>query len=740
MKMRRSLGILAVLTLCGALGLHAEEGAAPAEAAKGWPVLQNLPSETLVAVSIRDTNQAFERLKQTGLWAIANDAGVQQAFKMPLLQMQVGLAAFQQQAGFSLNDLLTSFQGEVTLGYLGSLQARGEDGKPIPDFVFGFQPRGQLDAWLGRWNRVVDKLNALTQNTLAMNTGNFDGVEITTLSHPQAPFEIQYAVADGNWLVSLGQGRIENLLASRKAQGADLVKTLGTTPAFQRAVKKSGEGADALVYVNLEELKKIPDLNFDPANEQQAAQQKALGLPGIKGLAYSVRFEGKGLKELLYLDAPAAERTGLLTLLGGPPVPVDALGALPRSSLLAFTLQAEPLKILDRLIELAALVDPAAAERINQGLAQANQKLGIDVRQDLLGVLTGEATFAVSVPARNAKLPVGFPAPVLSLKVSDKEKAQATLGALRKAGLENVEYAELSHAGATLTVAREKIGREGGNPGMLCWAIKDDRLLLSIFPLALRDELDRLAAPDTAQTLAQDEAFKSAGAQVEPSQQALLYLDAGAIATAAYEILIPVAQLQGSRDRQVDLLALPSADVLSRNLTAQVTGVRADEDGLAVQSYSSTGMAPGFLPLAALIRRAERRPGGRAEAPVDPKAIEQRQLMRDLHQKLNAFARDNAGAFPETLQALAPKYLTDEEAGRLPDVVYLGKQAAENQVVAYLGPANGNRPVPVLLQSGSVKVVRAKLLQDVLQHGYKEGNEEPAPGESVKPAQPPQDF
>ena len=52
----------------------------------------------------------------------------------------------------------------------------------------------------------------------------------------------------------------------------------------------------------------------------------------------------------------------------------------------------------------------------------------------------------------------------------------------------------------------------------------------------------------------------------------MLYLDMGAVAVAAYDLLMPLAQMQGQeRVPQLDLAALPTADVLNRNLGGAIT-------------------------------------------------------------------------------------------------------------------------------------------------------------------------
>jgi len=267
-------------------------------------------------------------------------------------------------------------------------------------------------------------------------------------------------------------------------------------------------------------------------------------------------------------------------------------------------------------------------------------------------------------------------------------------------------------------------------------------LLVSLYPLALREEMNRRAAVAKNQagsTLADDKDFKAARAAVSVSPQALLYVDTGALAVALYDLLIPVAQLT-QRIPQVDVTALPTSEVLFQNLGGAVFGLSADADGIAMEGYSPTG----GVSLLAIIPAAM---GGRriAGAQIRRVANRQQQVFEQVGRDLKAFAQENGGKYPATLKEMQPKYLANVGA-ELGDVVYRGAQDAGNKIVAHSSEKRMG-PITILTQDGTVALIRRQVLGRALRDGYKPGDEagpgqqQPAPdagGDAVKPPRPPE--
>jgi hypothetical protein len=347
---------------------------------------------------------------------------------------------------------------------------------------------------------------------------------------------------------------------------------------------------------------------------------------------------------------------------------------------------------------------------------------------------------SLSIPGKNAKLPAAFPQPILALQIKNLDGLKNLIRALSTAAQDKLEFKELTFDGATITVARERTPENGAEPKQFCFAIQDNDLLLSLVPLALRDEIKRRATAGAQ--LQDDPDFNLARAALSGQPQAMLYLDENALLTAAYDILAPIAQYRDREQAQVDLNALPTADVLARNLKCALLDLHFAPDGVFIESHSSLGSAALLAPLAA-VAAVKRNEAAQAVAAVDgqakvravsgtPKLDPQRkELLNKFYGDLQAYVTENKGAYPKSLDEMKPKYLQQlgKEIGNL---VYRGKQAADNQVLAYTSEKLPGS-IGVLLQNGTIEGILRPFLGEVLRNGYVD------PKAAVKPPKPP-DF
>ena len=744
--------------LWAAASSAAKGGDDAAKPADGWAVTPLLPPETLFVVSVTDAQKAVGKLKQTGLWQIYSNADIQRTFRAPLMMAQGAITAAELQGGFKVDDILSFFsQGEVTFALLG-LEKRTAQGQPVPEMVLSTQARGTVTAAMDEITKRLDQLKAAAALNAGQVTATQTPVGNTVVNRltvlipemPNGQLILEYASCDGNVLAAVGEGRLQKLLAMHEkykaappkpAAAGEATEVLAQNPAFQKMLQKGGPDTDLVLYVNVEAILKNPLLDAKPKTDQQRREWDAIGVASIKGVAYCVGAKDKGIHETFFINAPAAERKGLLAMVEGEGLPADALTAAPRNALVAGAVKIAPEKMFDKLVELAALENPNAKQDVGAWLLAVGQQLNLDIRKEVFGALTGQAVFSVSFVARHPKLPIGFPQPILTLGIKDVTALKNVLKALKAAGKDSHDFTELVCGEREIVVARERFV-EGRDPGQIAYAVDGTDLLVSLYPLALREEMNRRAAVAKNQagsTLADDKDFKAARAAVSVSPQALLYVDTGALAVALYDLLIPVAQLT-QRIPQVDVTALPTSEVLFQNLGGAVFGLSADADGIAMEGYSPTG----GVSLLAIIPAAM---GGRriAGAQIRRVANRQQQVFEQVGRDLKAFAQENGGKYPATLKEMQPKYLANVGA-ELGDVVYRGAQDAGNKIVAHSSEKRMG-PITILTQDGTVALIRRQVLGRALRDGYKPGDEagpgqqQPAPdagGDAVKPPRPPE--
>jgi len=201
-----------------------------------WSVMKYLPEDTIIAVNIKDVAKAREAFEKTGLYRLASSPELTDAVRGPMLLAKGALMMAELKHGYKLKDILNSFQGEVSMAFMGFQDKFDEHGKKMPDLLFSFQPRGQV----GNTQKIVDKLllqlNALAQGQLQVQQSNFAGAKINTLSVPNNPLRICYTLHNGNFLFTLNPAQLESILSRYQDETAGKpVQGLGASPAYQRA-------------------------------------------------------------------------------------------------------------------------------------------------------------------------------------------------------------------------------------------------------------------------------------------------------------------------------------------------------------------------------------------------------------------------------------------------------------------------------------------------------------------------
>jgi hypothetical protein len=752
---------LAVLLSFGATVLAGEEApkaeAPKAEAApkpaEGWAITPLLPPETLLVARFQDTKKGLAKLKETGLWRIYAHPDVQRAFRTPLMMAQGAITVAEIQADVKLADAVSFFtQGEITFAVI-ALDKKTPLNTPWPDMVLSVQVGEKAPTAMVELNKRLDQLKAIAGRDLGVTQTPLGDTTITTFAVPIPEMpgfsaKISYTLCEGNVIFALGEGHVEKLMAARakfkagvpKLAEGQAAEVLGQNPVVAKALDKIGLDADFAVFLNVQAVLKNPLLDARPKNEQQRREWDIAGLESIRALSYAAEVKGKGVRETFFIDAPAATRKGLLALIEGEGLPAEALAGAPRNALLAGGITIAPEQLVKKLMDLAAFEDPQAQQKLDAWMAAAGEQLGLDLRKELFNAVSGRVVFSVSVPSRNPKLPVGMPQPIIAVGVKDATAVRNLLKALGNAARESFEISEVIAHDAAIVTWREKF-RQGRDPGQFCYVLDQKELLLSVYPLALREELGRRVAQARGgaapSTLADDPDFKAARANVAGNPQGLLYVDIGALAVAAYDTLLPVAQV-AARDRNVDFAALPTSDVLAENMSGAIFGLTADNDGIIASGYSPTGGALllGAAPIAVLPRMA------RAQGQRD--AAQREQKLNRLAASLKAYAADNNGNLPAALKDLMPKYLPETAGAELAQVVYRGKQDAPNKVVVHT-PEQRMGPITILTQDGTVAHVPRDVFGKILNDGYKgeaapQPRGRPRPDEAVKPPAPPPEF
>lgn len=732
----------------------------------GWPIAPMLPAETLFVFTVSDSSKALAKAKELGLWNLYNNVDIQRAFRSQLLTARFALGMAELNYGLKVEEILSYFsRGEVTVAWIDT-RKRNEQGQPVPDILIGIQAKDKAQALIDELNRSLDKVAAQANIRLIRENLPVGDFSVTRISLPfigAADTYLTTALVDGNVLVSLGDGRIERLLAMReKYKGQPVKNADGAQPevlaqlsSFQKLQDKAGK-CDLSLFLDVETLLKNQILNVAPKNEKEQRDWEVAGLRGIRAISYSASLSGKGVKETFFVDTPKETRKGLLALVDGEGLKNDALNAVPRSALVAGAVQLTPDKLLERVLDIASVENPQAREDVNNWFLAIGQQLNLDVRRELFSALSGQGVFSLSFTPKHPKLPVAFPQALLTLGVKDVAALKNMLTALKNVAKENLEFTEMTFGQHEIVTAREK-NAQNRDPGQFSYVIDGSDMIVALYPLALREELGRRARVNTGNpeklSLIDDPDFVQARAGMTSNPHGMLYVDSGALMTAAYDLLIPIVQLRERRP-ELDVLALPPGDVIAQNFGGSVFGFKSDADGILAEGYSPAGSIAFFGAIPAAIQRIQqrqaqaaangeaprpfgRRGGNNDELPAQVK--EQREEMaKDLHKALTNFAQDNGGKFPEKLKELEGKYFLNANVN-LDEAVFRGKQDAPNKIVAHSAEKNPG-PITILTQDGNVYTISRRALGRALNQGYtpEAANAPKNNNEAVKPPRPPE--
>ncbi len=194
-----------------------------------------------------------------------------------------------------------------------------------------------------------------------------------------------------------------------------------------------GRGANATTHPLVAELGKA-DGTFRPAAfafldpallPPVPPQAAASGLDGVKRVDFRWGFDGEVTQSVIRLIAPSPRR-GFLSLLDGPTFDASTLPPLP-AGLTGFTAASlSPADLYDKFVGVASEMDPRAAKEIAEGRAALDARLGINLREDVLGRLGPKISMFATTGGGGA-----IPANIVAIvEVKDPRALDEALGKL----------------------------------------------------------------------------------------------------------------------------------------------------------------------------------------------------------------------------------------------------------------------------------------------------------------------
>ena len=304
--------------------------------------------------------------------------------------------------------------------------------------------------------------------------------------------------------------------------GQAVGRSLAQDQRFTQALGQVQSDAALIAYVDLHEWIFQIDLvaqRMSEANQQQgleAAENPAelwpalrdtLGLDQARSLVLSAGIgEDGNWHTRLFLHAPAP-RDGLTSILDRQPITAEHLLHIPVTATHARAQSLDAARVMDLAREVLAIVEPEMVEALDQGLAEIEAEIGVDVEGDLVrGLGPVWSLYVDPMIAGN-----GFGSVVMVNDLRDAEAVEAAL--IRLTEVANAVLMDEQGADEQINIRMltrvidgERITHLGIPFISPCWMVHDGKLYLSLYTQGLEMALEQ--SGEAEDSILANEAFQ----------------------------------------------------------------------------------------------------------------------------------------------------------------------------------------------------------------------------------------
>jgi len=478
------------------------------------------------------------------------------------------------------------------------------------------------------------QLFSLLNKEIAIAERQQGGATVRELASPKGD-RLAYCALAG-FLVLGTPGGVNALLDDVAAKKPPLA----TDPTYQAVRQQLAAASGISAYVNIRSIFEKTNIQENPA---ELVKLRGIGIADAQALGLAIDFQGRQIRERLYLYT-AGKSTGVLKLLTqGPPVSPSAAQFIPPNYTFYASMGLSEVGLWDRirmLIEDTA--GPAAFGMIDQAARDIQAKIGIQIKEGIVDAIGEELFLAADLTQLPAFQGTGRqPKPeeipfIFGAKLSNKAALKDTLDrvAANEALWEKgVERTTAKLADTDVFTFRIPMAAEI-KPS---YAFADNQVLLSIRPEAVRTALE---AGKSKKNLAAA-AFVQQGAATLPatSHVRIEVNDAQLLST-----LLALIRKDIPESAQ-KLLA--DADKIIGGLHGYHVALRREPQGFSLVTLSDLGSFGTIVVAALIMDQFKAQTAKRVEADFDK-----------IGAALEKY-REKNGSYPETLEQLAPEFLPE---------------------------------------------------------------------------------
>jgi len=365
-------------------------------------------------------------------------------------------------------------------------------------------------------------------------------------------------------------------------------RSLAESETFRRMAERSGyEGALDLTHIDVRGIvssveKLLPD-------DAKAALEGS-GLKSLAALGEATRFDPPGIREKGFVWFPQG-REGIFEALLVSRMADEELLWIPREVMGASAGSIDLGILFDRYVQVLEAASAETAEEIRNGLAEAKEEVGIDIREEVVGSLGRKVVFYMQGTGVNPFVP----SMVLSIEAKDEAKLKECLERLffyvgAKQALSSAEEPP-----PFWTMAIENFGSRkvyymkssesmwGMNPAI---AVEDGRVVAALAVGDVKEALTRERTKERA--ILANEDFAQSRKRLPAESLMVTYTDSKRSYETNYKMILMQAKMMSAMTGgEIDLSELPPAGAVSQHLFGNV-GVGVElEDGIGWECYSA---------------------------------------------------------------------------------------------------------------------------------------------------------
>jgi hypothetical protein len=404
------------------------------------------------------------------------------------------------------------------------------------------------------------------------------------LTPPHIP-EIRVGWKDEYLIIAVGEGTATQLLERMNGSAPKWLAEIRDEHPIEREL--------SLGYLNvagvLERVRPLAEAN-DP---KAWPVVEKLGLTSIRAIHGISGYDEVACKSVAHIVTDGS-RPGLLGLLPYKPLEKGDLLPIPKDALLGLAASVDAAELWDHGVKIASDIEPRAKDEVEKALWEIETKLGVNVREDILGSL-GDAWVAY-LPS--GELMISWLNSAAAVRVKD---ADALSKAVEK--LVDRAQAELGRHPEGVAINESELGEHtlyslqlpAPAPISPSWCVGDDWLVVSLSPQAVRSVLERKAEDSLSEAEGVSKVLEA-----KDGVAALAYQDTPQLVESVYPWLQIGVQMAAGELRkhgiEVDATALPSKEVVLKHLKPAIATVSHSSDGF---HFTSRHSLPGGGNLAA---------------------------------------------------------------------------------------------------------------------------------------------